>query len=1405
MRRATWILVALVVVAGGVLWHLRSGLQAPGTAASGRDSTVTQTGAPGSNAARVLPGEARRSSTASLRAREQQAEVFGRFDAWAAGYLAERDAEGRLAAEAQGLRLAAERRALLHEMIANDPQRAIESAVPWAVRRSLPAGVAALLEERVDGMGSLHALAAIGPDPLSVHFRATRREVVIGGRTYDAYTYGKRLESGSRSRLAIHGIAVDGRLALLDSPVRRLDAGEPVPAGRRIETVCAVSGESTDPATATAADTGDRVVYLCSAAHLPVLASELEEAEAGLPEGGEIHLEGTDGSDDDAAAAPGARRVLMIRIRFADQPSGFEPESATSAARMFAATDGFIHENSFGRLRIEGTVSPVYTLPESAAWYAANDVSGYALNVLQAARAVAAAPQSVPGNAGLPAFDYLDYDFEAVRYTGGPGTFSGQGYVAMRGCWIKSPEAGVLIHELGHNLGLWHANAWKPSEVLAPLGVGANEEYGDTLDTMGPARGGAWHFNAWEKQRLGWLASADVGVAAGSATFALAPLDVSGPVTDGAVRAIRLRRDDDRDYWFELRRHPAWAGTRPGVHQGIGVRWDPWLRSGGGTQLIDTTPGSPDRFDDATLAIGRTFSDLAAGIHVTPLGPSGVDSAAVDVAVFVGEFPGNRPPVVAVTASASDAGVGQPVWFAASASDPDGDPLSFAWAFDDSGAVYPGAEIVHAWPVGGDRRARVSVSDRRGGTASASVLVRVGAVTGSRITGRVADLGGRPIPGVFVHNSTEPGADGYRSAWSDADGSFTLLGVPGGRWDLEARAPGWIFAVEGFSHAVSTPQDTGDVTILGYWQGFSVGGTVRRADGSALPGARVRIGDRVEPTDQYGEYTLPGLSPGRHVITVEAGDAVFEPRIVEVGLSDVDDVFMRERTFTIAGTLVGGADISAVTVTNGWQSTTVASTFEDGGEGRFELPGVPGGSWLLRAVSDDQAFEPQTLTPPMLVADDMAGITLAAGEGASFGIAGVVRDRGFGLAGAIVTSGNRRTVTDSRGGYWLAGFESGSHEVAVSAPGASFSPAIRRVEIDGAHISGMDFRTTRVNQAPVLSLAPHVLGSVNQPFVTVAAEASDDEDETLIRYWWSVEEGAAGVAFAANGAHAARQTIVRFTRPGEYRLRVTAVDRHGAEQTGTLALMVGGVVAAPVITEPARATPAVVGGSLETQLSVRAVSEAGDEQLTYTWSLLGPDGTPDLTHVAGPVGFSVNRSYAARETQVRFRNPGNYLFHVTAEDPYGQTAESTVAVHVEVTYDSWLSSYFDYATMAEPALRAGTWGELADPDGDGIVNLLEYAFGSDPGAASPENRPQTHFVTEGGAEYLAVTFRPNPRAVDLVFEPQVSSDLESWQGGLVFMPGPDERALTYRDPEPAAAHQRRFIRVHVSRTGSSSP
>ncbi|MFL5885140.1 MAG: PKD domain-containing protein [Thermoleophilaceae bacterium] len=78
-----------------------------------------------------------------------------------------------------------------------------------------------------------------------------------------------------------------------------------------------------------------------------------------------------------------------------------------------------------------------------------------------------------------------------------------------------------------------------------------------------------------------------------------------------------------------------------------------------------------------------------------------------------------------VTASAtSPVFVGQASMFSASGSDPDGDPLTYTWAFDDGGTT-SGASVQHAFATPGVHTATVTAHDPTGQTASGGTSTTV--------------------------------------------------------------------------------------------------------------------------------------------------------------------------------------------------------------------------------------------------------------------------------------------------------------------------------------------------------------------------------------------------------------------------------------------------------------------------------------------------------------------------------------------------------------------------------------------------------------------------------------------------------------------------------------------------------
>ncbi len=89
---------------------------------------------------------------------------------------------------------------------------------------------------------------------------------------------------------------------------------------------------------------------------------------------------------------------------------------------------------------------------------------------------------------------------------------------------------------------------------------------------------------------------------------------------------------------------------------------------------------------------------------------------------------------------------------------------------------------------------------------------------------------------------------------------------------------------------------------------------------------------------------------------------------------------------------------------------------------------------------------------------------------------------------------------------------------------------------------------------------------------------------------------------------------------------------------------------------------------------------------------------------------------------------------------------------------STLTTYEDWPPLANLAPDAR--GQADDPDGDGLPNLLEYAFGGVPWLSdSASITPKLLLITAGNDAYPELTFLRDERLADLVYEVQISSSL----------------------------------------------
>ncbi len=156
----------------------------------------------------------------------------------------------------------------------------------------------------------------------------------------------------------------------------------------------------------------------------------------------------------------------------------------------------------------------------------------------------------------------------------------------------------------------------------------------------------------------------------------------------------------------------------------------------------------------------------------------------------------------------------------------------------------------------------------------------------------------------------------------------------------------------------------------------------------------------------------------------------------------------------------------------------------------------------------------------------------------------------------------------------------------------------------------------------------------------------------------------------------------------------------------------------------------------------------------------------------------------------------------SAPDPSANT--HTLAFHAR-PYSAWRFTRFTPAQLADPLVS----GDTADPDADGIANLLEYAFGLEPFSA---NTPATAAerlpaVALDAQNHLTLSYFHAAARPDLTYTVEHTTDLavSPWQSGPTFTeeisrePVTDGERVTIRSLADPAETPRQFLRLRVTR------
>jgi hypothetical protein len=333
-----------------------------------------------------------------------------------------------------------------------------------------------------------------------------------------------------------------------------------------------------------------------------------------------------------ASPASGDHRVLVIRVN---------GTTTVDPATTMAAVDAWYNEVSYGQARFtQVTVvpTPVTVTPAASGCSphgssTADDFTALD-NYHRKAQLAAAAIDPVAYNpANFNEIIVTSPDIDNCNWIGLAEISGKQVWVA--GSWFTLQ---TVAHELGHTLGLDHANTADCTDTQGlPATFGPQcglLEYGDPFDAMGQGTKGSGHFSAPEKQRLGWMTTRLVTVTQ-SAELDLSPLEAPSATTPQAAQVNDLSGDH---FWLEYRTpigvdnfiSPSVPNGLKG--SGVQIRFAP---SGptklpiDGFLLLDGTATSAAAsrstggdFADAALVVGVTYHLDTAAITVTSTTPT---------------------------------------------------------------------------------------------------------------------------------------------------------------------------------------------------------------------------------------------------------------------------------------------------------------------------------------------------------------------------------------------------------------------------------------------------------------------------------------------------------------------------------------------------------------------------------------------------------------------------------------------------------------------------------------------------------------------------------------------------------------------------------------------------------------
>lgn len=422
----------------------------------------------------------------------------------------------------------------------------------------------------------------------------------------------------------------------------------------------------------------------------------------------------------------GVQNTLVILVNFQDNTSQPETPAAVQDA-VFNQTSNWDLENSFNQTSLAGAVAGWFTIPVNVGTSSCDSTF---------VTTVRADAKSAAQSAGINTSSYTHFIYVMPAT---PCTWWGFATIGGADVWINGKygvTTKVVSHEMGHNFGLNHSHT-TDCGIAVVCGSGTLSEYGDWIDTMGASQPG--HFNAFQKERLGWLNSGlqpPISTVTTSGTYQLSPYEAQ----DSNPKALKILQSaaSNSYYYIEFRQpqgFDAFVANYADILGGLVLHLGS-PSNANSSNLLDLTPTSPSSFSHPALVVGQTYNDSAAGITITPISVSST-GATVQVSLGPSVCTSANPTVSVSPSQSAYVSSGTPVNFTVTVEDNDSTACAPA-TFSLSNALPPGwtgvwSTSALALSPGGSASATLTVTSPAG-TPDGFYNVGVGAANSGAVS-----------------------------------------------------------------------------------------------------------------------------------------------------------------------------------------------------------------------------------------------------------------------------------------------------------------------------------------------------------------------------------------------------------------------------------------------------------------------------------------------------------------------------------------------------------------------------------------------------------------------------------------------------------------------------------------------